>query len=308
KLGSWLKLPHLDQQIRALLILKKFDILYLPYPLSNSRLITALKLLRIISTPIVVLLHQAVIKNPKENSFSNWLARRSFQQFNAYACFSHRVLQKTIEDLRISEETDKQKFFHINWGADSLFYQKISRPTWSNNENFAVCAGTQDRDFNTVIEAFRGLAINLKIYCTPSTAPNLDNLPENVKVDTSWVPYTKLLEEYVNSSFILIPIKNEVKDNGNTLGLTVLLDAMALGKPVIMTYHPYIDVDIEQENIGKWVMNNDLAEWKQKLIELSNEKERLITMGINAKNLYLTKFNSTEFAKEMADLFFTVLR
>lgn len=308
KLGNWLKLPHLDQQIRALLILRDFDLLYLPYPMSNSRLITTLKLLRIISTPIVVLLHQAVIKKPKENSFSNWLARKSFQQYDAYACFSHELLRKTVKDLRINKETDKQKFFHIKWGADSLFYKKLSKPTSSNKDGFAVCAGTQDRDFDTVIEAFKGLAINLKIYCTPSTAPRLDSLPDNVTVDTSWVPYTKLLEEYVDSTFIIIPIKDEVKNNGNTLGLTVLLDAIALGKPVAMTYHPYIDIDIEQENIGKWVVNNDVAEWKQKLRELSSDREGLITMGTNAKNLYLTKYNSTQFANEMADLFSTVIR
>jgi glycosyltransferase involved in cell wall biosynthesis len=306
RIGSFLKLPLLDQQVRTLFQLRKYDILYFPYPMSNSRLITTLKSLGLISTPIVVLVHQRVIDNPNKRSFSNWLARKSYQQFNAYACFSKNLLEKTVADLELSTKDAAKKFFHIRWGADHVFYQHLKQPLQPAQEKFAICAGTQDRDFNLIIEAFRHLDYRLKIYCTPATAPQVDVLPPNVTIDTSWVPYTQLLEEYMNSSFIIIPIKEEVKNKGNTYGLTVLLDAIALGIPAVMTYHPYVDIDIEKENIGKFVTNNTPRGWREVLTDMISKEEQFPIMGANAKNLYKTKYNSLIFSQEMAQLFKSV--
>jgi len=121
-------------------------------------------------------------------------------------------------------------------------------------------------------------------------------------LDNSWIAYTDLLMEYRRATFIIIPIKESVKNKGNTFGLTVLMDAMALGIPVLMTYHPYIDFDIEVENIGLWVKDNIVEGWNANLKEMLSSRDQFPTMRANALKLYKTRFNSDTFASQMANI------
>ena len=41
------------------------------------------------------------------------------------------------------------------------------------------------------------------------------------------------------------------------------MDCLGIGKPVIMTKNPNIDIDIEKEGIGHWVEPGDVEEWKK---------------------------------------------
>src|SRR5690606_32427641 len=119
KLGDLIKIPHLDQQIRALWVLRKFDVLYLPYPFSNSKLIAVLKAFRLLSTPVVVLVHQSVPASSKP--FLRGLARKLFFQYDAYAFFSERLISRIQAELKPSVDVSR-KFFSVNWGPDSHFY------------------------------------------------------------------------------------------------------------------------------------------------------------------------------------------
>ncbi|MFC4871359.1 glycosyltransferase family 4 protein [Negadavirga shengliensis] len=307
KLGRVFKIQLLDQQVRALFKLRKYDILYLPYPFANSRLITLLKWAKLIRIPIVILVHQNSLYGLKEDSLFKKISLKRMAQFDAFAFFSKALMERLKGEFGWSEEEYKRKFFHIHWGPDSEFYKKIKPAAPEGEKPFAVCAGTMDRDYNMLFDAFRDLNYDLKVFCTPTTIPQYTDIPSNISIDTSWVPYTQLLEAYKRASFIIIPLYESIKNKGHTYGLTVLLDAIAVGKPVIMTYHPYIDIDIERENIGVWVRKNDVEGWKVKLKELIAMEEEREQMGTNAKNLHLNKVNIDRFADEMEKIFKSVL-
>jgi glycosyltransferase involved in cell wall biosynthesis len=299
KLGHFLKIPNLDQQIRILLSLSRYDVLYFPYPLSNSRLIMFLKFIGFLKTPAVILAHQSYAGS----SLTNRVLLKSFMKKNYIAFLSENLMKNTIEYLSVDPQVAKRGLKTVNWGPDTVFYRDVLNDISLVNSDFAVCAGTINRDFDMLIQAFTGLKSNLKIFCTPSNYSNKLSIPENVTIDNSWIAYTELLKEYRNAAFIIIPIKEEVKNQGDTFGLTVLLDAVAIGKPVLMTYHPYIDLDIEAENIGMWVRDNTVSGWKTKLIEMFEKKDQYETMRINALNLYKTRVNADIFATEMAEIF-----
>lgn len=307
-IGKFLKIPYLDQQVRALLIIKHYDLIYMPYPLSTSRLLSMLKMIGLVHTPMVGLAHQNFIYYKKKESLFNKFGIMRLRQFDAFAFFSERLMQKTSDDLKLSQEEIQEKCFPVRWGADLEFYKGIKNMRSSDNMPYAVCAGTADRDYDMLIKAFENIPLNLKIYCTPNTIPNADSLPANVTVDTTWVPYDQLLQAYVDAEFIIIPLKEEIKNKGNTYGLTVLLDAIAVGKPVLMTHHPFLDIDLEKEEIGLWVKDNTTAGWAKKLTQMISDEVDLQKMGDTAKKLHLSKYNIDSFARQMGEIFHKVVR
>ena len=48
KIGKFFRINFLDQQLRVFLLRKKYDIIYAPFPLSNTRLLSLLKYFRIL--------------------------------------------------------------------------------------------------------------------------------------------------------------------------------------------------------------------------------------------------------------------
>lgn len=304
KIGNFFKVPYLDQQLRVILSMSRYDVLYFPYPFSNTRLIMLLKFLGVIRKPIVVLGHQNFPLFGNGMNFLNKMLLVGFKQFEFIAFFSTRLREKTINLLYVDPLVADKKCISVSWGADCIFYKNFLKTNFpSTNANIVVCAGTVDRDFDMVIKAFDGIPGNLKIFCTPNNFSSEVSLPENITVDNSWISYSDLLKVYSQASFLIIPIKENVKNRGNTFGLTVLMDAIALGIPVLMTYHPYIDLDIEAENIGMWVKNNTIEGWNLKFREMFDAKDQYATMRANALTLHKTRLNADIFASEMADIF-----
>ncbi|WP_339902144.1 glycosyltransferase [uncultured Cyclobacterium sp.] len=305
--GKLIKIPFLDQQVRALSKIKDYDLIYMPYPISISKLFTFFKFFGLLKVPVVGLAHQNFIYYKNKNSILNKVGVKHLRQIDAFAFFSKNLMLKTQEDLKYNQLEKDNKCFSVSWGADVDFYKNIETKRDQTEVLYAVCAGTADRDYDILIKAFENIPINLKIYCTPNTIPASTHLPPNVFIDTSWVPYDQLLEEYVNSSFIIIPLKEEIREKGNTYGLTVLLDAMAVGKPVLMTQHSFLDIDIQSEKIGLWVYDNTPEGWSKKLLQMVGGETDLDAMGKRAKQLHLEKYNIRNFANQMANVFKTVL-
>jgi phosphoribosylcarboxyaminoimidazole (NCAIR) mutase len=66
--------------------------------------------------------------------------------------------------------------------------------------------------------------------------------------------YPEMMAAYLTARVIAIPLE---KSDVSLAGLTSLVDAMAIGRPVIMTRNPFIDLDIEAQGIGRWVEPGD---------------------------------------------------
>jgi glycosyltransferase involved in cell wall biosynthesis len=91
-------------------------------------------------------------------------------------------------------------------------------------------------------------------------------------------------------------------------GLTSLLDAIGLGKPVIMTRHPMVDLDIEALGIGRWVEPNDVEGWREAIRWFDANPAESREMGRRARALVDEgNFHSEDFAARMAGLFGAVL-
>lgn len=99
-----------------------------------------------------------------------------------------------------------------------------------------ICsAGLEYRDYNTLVEAARDLDVEVTIaaashWSRHDPALGSEKLPGNVRVVS--LDYAALREAYADSLFVVVPLH----DADNQAGITTILEAMAMGKAVVVSH------------------------------------------------------------------------
>ena len=127
-----------------------------------------------------------------------------------------------------------------SWGVTLIPYQVdtaywVPEPTHGQSELPIVLAvGSENRDYDTLTEAATGLPVQVVIAAgshwarqTAGTA----HLPENVRYLDKPLPFTELRSAYADAAMVVVP----VHDVTNQSGVTVILEAMSMAKPCIVT-------------------------------------------------------------------------
>lgn len=129
------------------------------------------------------------------------------------------------------------------WGPDMDFYAKV--PVSDNG--YFVSTGKENRDFDTLIEAFRITGKPLHIFTAVSHGGvDYSDLEEktrgitNIKVtlvDNSPASYYNMLIEMAAAHALVCPLRKDRLTY--CVGLSTIADAEGLGKPLIITDNPY---------------------------------------------------------------------
>jgi glycosyltransferase involved in cell wall biosynthesis len=94
----------------------------------------------------------------------------------------------------------------------------------------------------------------------------------------------------------------------NTLaGLTSLMDALGLGRAVLMTRNRHLHIDIEAEGIGFWLEPGDVSGWQYRLDWIADHPAEVAAMGRRARTMAEGVYNSESFAKKVASILSGVL-
>ena len=289
KIGRKLGLgDHLDQQLRILFSRNQYDVVYSACQ-TNTFLLALLRSLKLFRKPLVALIHHPLNDSLKTSLF--------LKGHDRLLCLSKEVMEPFVQDPDIYKKMD-----FIAWGADLPFYDvSLQAVAPSANLPVLVSAGKTERDHDTLARAALNLNCALEIYCSVNTAPSLTNLPDRIAIFASHsahnaVSYQEILTAYRNAFAIAIPLTQ----THNLAGLTSLLDAMAVGKPVIMTRNPHIELDIEKEGIGLWVEPEDVQGWQQAIAYLLAHPEDAIAMGNRGRRLCEKTYNLDVFTDTLA--------
>ncbi len=301
RIGNIFKITHLDQQIRILFNLKQFDILYAPYSSANTRLLVLLKWLGLFKKPIVVAIHQPLISSTKSRWTANFFSKKLLLQYDASIFLSEALMKKTVQQLRIPRHVEKEKFHTAQWGPDAAFYENDEPNVPLQDCDYFISAGHTDRDYDTLIEAFRDINYSLRIFCTQKSLPRTTDIPPNVRIVSTGIPYSELLKWYRNARAILIPLKYP-KEKEGCQGMTSIQDVIALGKPTIMTLNRSLNLDVEKEGFGIFVEMGDILGWKNAISLLIHDTSLLTTMASLAQKTYVEKFNSEIFADKLQEV------
>jgi glycosyltransferase involved in cell wall biosynthesis len=155
-----------------------------------------------------------------------------------------------------------------------------------------VCsAGAINRDYKTLIEAVQPLNVPLKIAADTAwqysamrnEAPI--TVPQSVEM-RSWGNYVNLRSLYAESAVVVVPLLKPMLS-----GVTVALEAMAMGKPLIMTRNPYVEDFLIDGKTGFFVPAKDPAALREKIAYLLANQREATQMGARARELAVERFS-----------------
>jgi glycosyltransferase involved in cell wall biosynthesis len=276
---------NLNQQIRVAFRGLLHSVVYCGF-FFDTRFLGLLHKSHLFRTDLLSVLH-----SPVERNENNWRTIKAHWKIS--------VLSKSLHAESISTWPEfKDKFVYIPWGADLQFYPKPSCDP--KPEGYILSIGATRRDFGTLVEAAKKTDRQF-IICTPyESGLAQGDLPQNVVLhEKSFMSYAETFQLYKNSLAVAIPLDTPDDYRGTQIGLTSLLEAMAMGRPVIMTRHPLIDINIQEERIGYWTRSKDSNSWIEAINKMSSNPKQTAAMGQQGRLLCEEKYNTARYGEDL---------
>jgi glycosyltransferase involved in cell wall biosynthesis len=194
--------------------------------------------------------------------------------------------------------TPSQKVVQIPFMADQQFF----RPMLDIAEKHQVCSvGLEWRDYPTLIKAAENLRCDVKIaagslWSKGKNEAEGSEVPPNV--DVRKYKYPDLRRLYAESKIVIIPLYQ----TDFQAGITSILEAMAMGKPVIVTKTAGQTDTIVDGETGLYVSPGNPEDLRQKIqFLLENEAERK-RIGDNGRRAFQKSFTLDHLVARISDL------
>ncbi|HXN75907.1 MAG TPA: FkbM family methyltransferase, partial [Gemmatimonadaceae bacterium] len=185
----------------------------------------------------------------------------------------------------------------VHWHVDHRFFRPSpARPAHARR----ICsAGTAARDYATLVDAARGLAAELKIAADSPwflealnvTSGRRGQEPEIRSVGS----YDSLRDLYASSRFVVVPLL----DVDRAAGLSVILEAMAMGKAVIATRTRAPDDLIIDGQNGFHVKPGDSAELRARMQFLLDHPDEADRMGSEGRRMVEERFTIESYIAQL---------
>ncbi len=219
---------------------------------------------------------------------------------NLHAVVTWSTVQRRalIERIRFPSE----RVYLVRHYVDQVFYSP--RPM---DEDMFCAVGAEMRDYATLKDAVRGTGLRCHIAADHVRIPSRLRLLNDRRVPicdiagqaeknitAGRMSLVELRDLYARSRFVVVPLLPSDTDNG----VTCILEAMAMGKPVICS-RTRGQVDVIQEGVtGLYVPVGDASALRAAILSLWNEPAHAQQMGRNArafveKHHTMEKFTST---------------
>ncbi len=306
KLGTRLRFRFLQQEMDALKVIRKYDLIYAPY-ISYVFFLSILKVLGLIRKPIVVFSH-APLTRPPSNNWLKKIYRNVLRYIQVKGPDRIFLLSKPILD-KSNEHPIKGNFVQVqHFGVHFEFFDAYAKAqSQPPSADYFFTTGGNHRDFDTLVEAMRGIDYRLKVVTIDENLQKHVSveIPSNVEVDTS-LPFNRgstgyMRKDYYNAFAVLVPLTRDYEGQLETFGATVVAEGMAMGKPIICTRNPSFPFDLEKEGVGIYVDYGDVEGWRRAIQYLVDHPDKAREMGERARELVRDKFNYTLFSREVVN-------
>lgn len=274
-----------------------YDVIYATHYQGIEPLIF-LRALGLFRRRIVIWHHQPVVV--ARNAWRNWLGKLFYRGIDDMFFFS----QKLIDDSVRVQKANPLKFHLGHWGADLEMYDRVTAEKCERHG--FVSTGKEKRDMTTLVRAFNETGAPLNIYLnTKNGSFSYKQLFETIEVkDNIHVEFPDKLMPYelskeVNKAQCVVIC---CKETTYTVGLTTVVEALAMGIPMICSHNPQIPMDIDGEGCGITVPYGDVEGWKRAITYIQEHPDEAAAMGRRGRRLAETTYNDTICAAEVAQV------
>lgn len=295
---------------RVLTCRERYAALYATH-YKGLELVVLLRALGLFRKPIIVWHHQPIVKS--KSRLRELLGRFFYKGFDRLIFFS----QKLVDDSLKAPKADPRKLVVGHWGADLAFYDKIKAELKSEQISPShhltpspsfIATGKEQRDQPTLIEAFNRTGRHLILYIgiNPNSNvpnPNLEAVERCEPADNidvvkicGLLPY-EIAREVAKADCVVICCHR----TRYTAGLTTVVEALALGLPIICSRNPQIPVDFDRLGCGISVEYGDVEGWQRAVEYIATHPDEARLMGERGRALAEQMFNDERCAKEIAE-------
>jgi glycosyltransferase involved in cell wall biosynthesis len=254
------------QVIEAFFIRKRYDII-VSWSDPHALLLASLFKLTFTRFPHVALMFW--ISKPKKAK----LLKKVYTHIDKIILWTSTHREFAINKLKIPPE----KIKYIPYYVDEKFWRPVQ------NQTDMICSvGVEMRDYPTLIHSMKNLDIRChiaageargKVFDTVRAIYGCGPLPDNISVGK--MNPAQLRDLYARSRFVVVPLLPSESDNG----LTVILEAMAMGKAVICS-KTIGQKDVITEGVtGMYVTPQDPEALKNAILYLWNNPSLAEQMG-----------------------------
>jgi glycosyltransferase involved in cell wall biosynthesis len=285
---------HIAQIIEVFFIQHRFDIILsqsekVAFPLSYLMKILRFKI------PHVVIISRITSVDEKQSKRKKWFMKHIKDYVSKFLIWSKVQRQIAIEELGVAPD----KIVLLKRGTDQKFWYP------SESDTDMICSvGMEARDYPTLIEAMRNVDIPCHIavsstrgelFDTVKRLYDIDDIPSNISVGRK--SHEELRSLYQRCRFVVVTLMESDSDNG----LTTILEAMAMGKPVICSKTEGQVGIIEDGVNGIFVPQGDKEALRKAIIELWNDPERCREMGAKGRKFIEENHSMEQFVDEIHD-------
>jgi hypothetical protein len=218
------------------------------------------------------------------------------------------------------------KLATLEWAVDISFYDRIRAslaptkhaelnvPERKDGKLRILLIGITGRKFQAFVNASaEDSDIEVRILTdSPDVLQDiraLRNFTSVRKTSTEPVPYARLVEEYLTCDIVAIPLKlnhtsdaDLIRHRATLWGITTLLEASALAKPVVMTFNPLIAFDPSREQCGLVLHKDDTENWRNAIQWCKRNKSELQIMGERARKHAIEHYNMPDFQEKLLQI------
>ena len=195
----------------------------------------------------------------------------------------------------------------VHWGADLDFYDKIMFSAGNVEHKGYISTGKEKRDMASIVRAFSATGQPLEIHVAYKAYGDnylqiLNDLRPSSNVHVNFVNGMipgELAQKVWTAKCVVIALQ----ETNYATGLTTLIEAMALGLPVMCTKNPNLPIDVEEEGIGVSLPYYNSDAWEAVIRDFAEHPERLTEMGKKSRLLADLRYNLDNCTKELAKVF-----
>lgn len=262
-----------------------FDLIYLcsEGALNTFFNITLLKLLKGWHVKFVVLFHShggGKGKKIEDLSFLKKIRLRWILISVDKALFFSPLTLNEVVKAKFIKQSKTQI---IHWGEDLDFY-KIN-PMTICDEGYWISVGKENRDWATMDMVKKEVGDNFMIVKGGMTLLECLTLVSKAR------------------GVVIVP---DNKGLTYCTGYTCLMEALAIGKPIISVKNPYFAIDIEKEGCGIYVDAESPMQIVDAIHYLDARDELRMEMSKKAKNLS-TIYNMDAYERELVEVFYRLM-
>lgn len=174
-----------------------------------------------------------------------WL--RPLLHINGWICITQR--QASLLRQVVDEGTP---IGVISQGVDTAFFDP-GRARPRGRQPCVLSVGAEMRNYALLLRAVRDIDVDVIIKASSAwmaaTREAIGDVPSNVTLLTEYLSYQDLRDLYAGASAVVLPLYNTAQ----AAGITTMLEAMAMGKPVVPTRSEGLRRDLAAN--GMWVVD-----------------------------------------------------